>query len=209
MRAPRKLDAVLVLALLICWLLIMNSGRDLSQPNVEYMPDMAYSVAHETFASNPIFADGKTLQTPPAGTIARGQMPLRFLPTTAEAERAGRELSNPLDSTDAAVRRRGAWAFGVFCQPCHGAGGRGDGPIAQRGFPPPPSLLAQRANDMPDGRIYHIIAFGQANMPGHQAQIVPDDRWSIVGHVRELQTRAAENATTEEADTSGTEGTGS
>ena len=66
---------------------------------------MAYSVAHETFAASPVFADGKTLQAPPAGAIARGRLPLRFSGTAAEAERAGRELHNPLDSTDAAATK--------------------------------------------------------------------------------------------------------
>jgi mono/diheme cytochrome c family protein len=182
-----RVNLVLGAALIACILLIYQGRRDLSQPNVQYMPDMAISLAYESFAPNPIFPDGKTLQRPPAGTVARGQLPLRYEAGKAEAERAGRELRSPLDLFDPDIQRLGAGRFGTFCQPCHGAGGKGDGPIAQRGFPPPPSLLAAQARDIVDGRMFHILTFGQGNMPGHASQISRVDRWRIIAHVRKLQ----------------------
>ena len=182
-----RVNLVLAAALIACILLIYQGRRDLSQPNVQYMPDMAVSPAYESFSPNPIFPDGKTLQRPPTGTVARGQLPLRYEAGKAEAERAGRELRSPLDLFDPDIQRLGAGRFGTFCQPCHGASGKGDGPIAQRGFPPPPSLLVAQARDIADGRMFHILTYGQGNMPGHASQISRMDRWGIIAHVRKLQ----------------------
>jgi mono/diheme cytochrome c family protein len=72
------------------------------------------------------------------------------------------------------------------CAVCHGPGGQGDGPIIGR-FPNPPSLLAARAKGLPDGRVVHVIARGQGIMPSHAAQVLPEDRWRVVLHLRRLQ----------------------
>jgi mono/diheme cytochrome c family protein len=194
-----RIDLALFLGTILCVFLIFNSGRDLSRPNVEFMPDMAHSVAAESFTSNAVFADGMTLQTPPEGTVARGRLPLRYGTTPEEAQRAGRELTSPVAADDADAMARGATGFGVFCHPCHGATGAGDGPVAAKGFPPPPSMFTEQANNLADGQIFHIITFGQKNMPAHAAQIPAQQRWEIISHVRGLQARAAEKAAEEQA----------
>lgn len=153
--------------------------------NFEVMPEMVYSAAAESFTENPNFADGKTLQPPPQGTIARGARPLPYAATPEDAARAGRELTAPEPS--AADLARGAEMYQVFCRPCHGAGGKGDGAVAMRGFPPPPSFFADRAMQLADGQMFHIVTYGQNNMPSHAAQIEPADRWRIIAHVRSLQ----------------------
>lgn len=194
-----RIDIALLVGTIICILLTLNSGRDMSRPNVEFMPDMAHSLAAESFGRNAVFADGITLQTPPAGTVARGRLPLRYGTTPEEAQRAGRELINPVDAGDADIQQLGATGFGIFCHPCHGATGAGDGPVAMKGFPPPPSLFAEKATNLADGQIFHIISFGQGNMPAHGTQIPTAQRWQIVTHVRQLQARAAEKAAAEAA----------
>ena len=69
MMTSARLNLMLLAALAVCLLLIFTTGRDFSRPNIEFMPDMAHAVPYESFAPNPVFRDGKTLQTPPAGTI--------------------------------------------------------------------------------------------------------------------------------------------
>lgn len=208
MSTVSRVNLLLAVALLGCILLIYQGRRDLSQPNVEYMPDMAYSVAYESFSPNPIFADGMTLQRPPEGTVARGQLPLRYGASKEEAERAGRELQSPIDITDADMQRLGAGQYRSFCQPCHGAGGKGDGPVSLRGFPPPPSLLVAQARDIADGRMFHIITYGQGNMPGHASQISRADRWSIIAYVRSLQASDSVDSSEEQPGTENREEAG-
>ena len=161
MSVHTRIDIALLLGTIICVLLTLNSGRDMSQPNVEYMPDMAHSLAYESFARNPVFANGMTLQVPPAGTVARGRLPLRYGSTPEEAQRAGRELTNSVDPEDAVIQRLGATGFGVFCNPCHGPTGAGDGPVAMKVLPPPPSLFSEKATHLADCQIFHIITLIQ------------------------------------------------
>jgi mono/diheme cytochrome c family protein len=156
-------------------------------PNLEVLPEMVRSVAYESYSLNPNFSDGKTLQLPPPHTIARGAHDFPYGPTEEEAARAGRELSNPFPPGDVAVLDRGADRYRTFCQHCHGPTGRGDGPVAMRGFPAPPPLNSEKGLQLKDGRIFHIITYGQKNMPAHGGQIPTEDRWRIVVHVRSLQ----------------------
>lgn len=165
--------------------LIAGCGGDPQSAGWEYMPDMAHSVAYDSFAPNPVLRDGKTLQAPPPGTIPRGFLPLHYGPGPDEAERAGRELSNPIETT-AQSKARGEALFQTFCQVCHGATGLGDGPVAAK-FPPPPAYNSAGVRDLPTGRIFHVITFGSGRMPSYAAQISPEDRWRLVLHIQRLQ----------------------
>jgi cbb3-type cytochrome c oxidase subunit III len=190
MKGNGWINPVLFVALLgmvaLCWFV---PGRDVSRPNYEFLPEaqMAQSPAYDSFAPNPNFADGLTLRTPPDGTIARGHMPLHYEATLQDALRAGQELVNPFPQTDTARRERGTAVFTNYCQVCHGPLGQGNGPVALGGFPPPASLLAERALQMKDGQMFHVLTYGQGNMPPFSAQLSRDDRWSVILHVRMLQ----------------------
>ena len=59
----------------------------------------------------------------------------------------------------------------------------------KRGFQPPASLLTQRARDMKDGQMFHVITYGQKLMPSHAVQLPVADRWRLVRHIRDLQER--------------------
>lgn len=165
------------------WLL----GRDWSRPNSDFLPGMAEPVSYGAFSANPNFPDGKTLREPPPATIPRGYLPLHYRPTPEDAGRAGRELRNPFQTTDEQVRQRGAYVFANYCQVCHGPQGKGDGPVSQRGVPPPPSLQEGKSKDMKDGQLFHILTYGQGNMPSYAAQLSREDRWRVIIHVRSLQ----------------------
>jgi mono/diheme cytochrome c family protein len=186
---PRR--AVLNLALLLLTAVTLF-GRfalywDPAKPNYEYFPNMAHSPRYDTFSPNPVLPGGETLQPPVPKTIARGYLPLRYSAGKEDAARAGDELTSPFPLADARQIARGQFLFSNFCQHCHGSGGLGDGPVTKRGFPPPPSLLAPHARTIKDGQVFHIVTFGQGNMPAHAAQISPEDRWAVVAYLRSLQ----------------------
>lgn len=164
---------------------------DLSRRNFEYFPNMARSARYNSFSPNPDFPDGKTLQQAVPGTIPRGFHPLHFVATKEDALRAGEELQNPFVASDTRAVERGQFVFTNFCQPCHGAGARGDGPVALRGYPAPPSLLADKARNLKDGQIFHILSGGQGNMPSYASQISQEDRWKVILYVRKLQMESA------------------
>ena len=193
-RKALNLGLMIVLALLcaVTWLV----REDYARPNIEFFPDMAHSIPSDSFAANRVFADGKTLQQPVAGTIPRGRPTLRYQPTEEDAIRAGEELTSPFDADDRPETRRGSELYSSFCSHCHGGGGNGDGEVGLHGFPAPPSLLAPEAIELPDGRIFHVISFGQKKMPPHAIQIDQEDRWRIILHIRSLQLKSQEAAVT-------------
>ncbi len=178
------------LAILLAALIgvIYLARREYTSRNIEILPGMVTHVAYGAQSSNPNFADGKTMQRPVEGTVVRGFEPLPYIATPEDALRAGVDLLSPLNEQDStADGERGAFVFATMCAPCHGARGAGDGVIPQRGYPPPPSLLAENARKIKDGQIFHIITFGQRNMPSLMAQVVRQDRWRVVKFVRSLQ----------------------
>jgi mono/diheme cytochrome c family protein len=169
----------------LAWLL----PRDPARPNYELVLEsqMVRSPAYDTFAPNANFPDGMTLRVPPAGTIARGELPLHYDPTPQDALRAGQELHNPLPGTSAQVQQRGARLFATYCQACHGTTGLGDGPLTQHGLPRPLSMLTGKAVQMNDGEMFHLISYGGGNMPPHATQLPPTDRWCLIHFVRAMQ----------------------
>ncbi len=232
-----------VLAVLLVVVVVMTAavGVDYSKPNIEILPDMKYTPAWEAFAANPIFADGRTMQAPVPGTIARGQLPMYYAATKEDAVRAGDELVNPISrsaievavdaesdvpelkieaSSEAApsdgvgptseaaqqnetARRaaivaqrysasleRGSHVYLTLCISCHGPKGGGDGPVTQRGFPPPPSILTGKSLQMKDGQLFHILTYGQGSMAPFASQLSRELRWDVINYVRDLQGKA-------------------
>lgn len=165
----------IALALLVGLFLAANWALrvDPAQRMTEFFPNMARPVSAQSFSANPMLPNGMTEQPPVAGTVLYH-------------EYRGGEAVNPVANDPKAIER-GAVVFANFCLPCHGPTGRGDGTVAQRGFPAPPSLLAQNARTLPDVRLFRIITDGQKNMPSYAAQVAPADRWCVVAYVRSLQ----------------------
>jgi mono/diheme cytochrome c family protein len=104
---------------------------------------------------------------------------------------------------DQHLLRRGRERYDVFCSPCHGLAGYGDGTVAKRAdklqegtWTPPSSLHTDLVRGRPDGHIYNTIANGIRTMPAYGAQIPVADRWAIVAYVRALQ--LSQNATVED-----------
>lgn len=182
------LFAVLAAMLLLLLLLRVNHSR----PNYQIIlgDDMTYSPAYTAYAPNPTFADGRTFQQSVSGTLARGEQRYNFAPTPDDAIRAGEELINPFPLSSAEMEMsadRGAIIFQTKCTSCHGGDGAGNGPVANRGFPPPPSLLNGKSREMKDGQLFHILTYGQNSMPSFADQLPPERRWELINFIRRIQ----------------------
>jgi mono/diheme cytochrome c family protein len=173
--------AALVLALAGC-------SAEGDRPGMQVLPGMVDSGTVHAFDESPLHPGSPAMLLPPAGTAPLGSRVFEYGPGLAEAQRAGRELTNPLEPTEANLAR-GKQVFENVCFTCHGLGGEGDGPIIGR-FPNPPSLLAPHARALADGQMFHVITRGQGIMPPHAAQVVPEDRWKAILYVRSLQEAA-------------------
>ena len=96
--------------------------------------------------------------------------------------------------------KRGQERFNIYCAPCHGESGYGDGMIAKRverlsltpdlvaGWAPPQNLQDPKIIARPDGHIFNTITHGVRNMPAYDKQISVIDRWAIIAYIRALET---------------------
>lgn len=86
--------------------------------------------------------------------------------------------------------QRGQIRFNVFCSPCHGRLGDGEGMIDRRGLRlvrQPRNLQGQRIVRAPDGHIFRVITHGYGAMFPYGDRIPPADRWAIVAYIRALE----------------------
>ncbi len=131
------------------------------------------------------FEDGQSSRPLVAGTVARGQ--LRVDRAFYEGMQGDKLIDHVPMKVDRAVLERGRERFNIYCSPCHGRVGDGDGMIVRRGLSPPPSFHEPRLRDAPAGHFYHVITNGYGAMYSYASRVPPDDRWAIVAYIRALQ----------------------
>lgn len=85
------------------------------------------------------------------------------------------------------ILSRGKNRYEAFCTPCHNYDGQGNGAVVKRGFQNPPNLRDSVTKAKTDAHIFHIISAGQNIMNGYADKIKPNDRWTIVHYIREMQ----------------------
>ncbi len=121
-----------------------------------------------------LFRDGKVLQAPVPGTVARGDL-----------ARADEARQRP--ALTAELLARGHEQYDVFCQPCHDRTGSGHGMVVQRGFPQPESFHGDKLRAAGDQHYFDAITNGYGAMYAHRDRIRPRDRWAIVAYIRALE----------------------
>jgi mono/diheme cytochrome c family protein len=104
----------------------------------------------------------------------------------APGPHTGAEYANPLPIT-LPVLARGRERFDIYCAPCHGRAGYGDGMIARRGFPAPSSFHISALRTAPDSHFYQVMSDGYGVMYPYADRITSADRWAIVAYIRALQ----------------------
>ncbi len=173
------------------------------QPRIHIIRDMDNQPRFKAQQANPVFADGRALRPPVPGTVARGDLQLD---THFFQGRVGNEFATtfpPQIEVDLPFVQRGQQRFNIYCAPCHGLGGAGNGLVNQRalaldtaGWNPPSVLTAEPVLSQPNGQIFHSITNGVRTMAPYGDQIPVRDRWAIVAYVRALQ--RSQNASIED-----------
>ena len=179
MNRTRIITAIALMALISC-------DRTRSSTGWDYMPDMYYSNAYESYTANPNFEDNLTMRTPVEGTVPREMVPFAWEKTDEDRIAAGEALVNPWEATQENLER-GKQVYGIYCLSCHGPSGDGEGFLyTSERYPYPPANLADdMAMDLRDGEIYHSITVGFGIMGAHGGMIRPEDRWKIILYIRE------------------------
>lgn len=186
--------AVIVTALALVPLALIARARSVTstQPRIHLIQDMDSQPKFKAQAENPLFADGRAMRPPVPGAVVAGAFGVEEAFATGRSH--GRWVTALPVPVTAELLRRGAQRYGIYCSPCHGLAGYGDGPVAVRAealqegtWTPPSSLHTELVRSRPDGHLFNTITNGIRNMPAYGAQIEVADRWAVVAYVRALQ----------------------
>lgn len=146
---------------------------------------MAQQPYYDPYEASDFFADGKSARLPVENTVARGHLNLDEHLHTA---RVGGELVDVYPfAVTAEVLDRGRERYNIYCTPCHGAAGLGNGVVVRRGYRPPPSFLDPKFNELPVGHYVDVMTNGFGAMPSYAAQTSAEDRWAIAAYIEALQ----------------------
>jgi Cytochrome C oxidase, cbb3-type, subunit III len=131
------------------------------------------------------FGDNRSARPLVSGTVARGQLNDDALLYTGK-ENGAHATRFPFP-IDAKVMARGQERFNIYCSPCHGRAGLGDGMVVRRGYRHPPAFDIDRLRDAPVGHFFDVMTNGFGAMPDYAAQVRAVDRWAIAAYIRALQ----------------------
>jgi mono/diheme cytochrome c family protein len=149
--------------------------------------DMHVQPRYNPYDPSDFFSDGQSARIPAAGTVPRGEVPSG----PQELMYTGKMNGAVADAVPFPVTRqvldRGRERFNIYCEPCHGLTGDGDGVIVQRGFRHPPSLHSDQLRAAPAGHLFDVISNGFGAMYPYGYRVMPRDRWAIVAYIRALQ----------------------
>ena len=135
------------------------------------------------------FGDGLAARPLVAGTVPRGELREDALLYTGKDANGAIAAVFPFP-VDENVMSHGQERFNIYCAPCHGRTGMGDGMIVQRGYRRPPSFADPRLREAPVGHFFDVMTRGFGAMPDHASQIRAADRWAIAAYIRALQLAA-------------------
>ena len=142
--------------------------------------DMALQPKNRPLSPSDFFTDGRSERPLVENTVARGSLADDALFVAKDSN------GFPLPVTQELLER-GEGRYKIFCTPCHGLQGDGNGMVSMRGMKHPPTFHDNRLRQSPNGYFYDVITNGFGAMYGYSAQIPPPDRWAIVAYVRALQ----------------------
>ena len=173
-------------------------GKMSRKPPMELFPDMDRQAKLRPQEPNHFFANGVSSQLPPAGTVARS-LPIQTVNGEVYAfedspVNTGRVTgttnfveTNPL-AVNAALTQRGRERFDIYCAPCHGRLGDGNGITKKIGvMPAVANLHDKRIVEMADGEIFNTVSNGKGLMGAAGPLLPTEDRWAVIAYLRALQ----------------------
>jgi mono/diheme cytochrome c family protein len=147
--------------------------------------DMHDGPRYKPLQQSDIYADKRSSRPIIEGVVARGF--LKDDDVFYTGMQAGAPVEKiPMPLTDAVVAR-GRERYNIYCSPCHGVAGDGDGMIVKRGYKQPTSYHDPRLRNEKAGYFFDVMTRGFGQMPDYAAQVSPKDRWAIVAYIRALQ----------------------
>ena len=172
-----KISASVLVGAALCAMTLSGCDEAIRQ-------DMANQPKYRPESPSDFFADGRSVRPLIENTVARGAI-------DNDVYNVPKDFAGfpPAVKLDAKLLHRGQDRYKIFCAPCHGLQGDGQGMIAARGMKHPPSYHLDRLRpaQAPNGYFYDVISNGFGAMYSYSERITPSDRWAIIAYVRALQ----------------------
>ena len=186
-------------------LALAATARSMStkKPRIHFVLDMDNQPKFRAQHSNDLFLDGRAMRPPVAGTVSRGNLNEDSHYNLGVVNDAWATSFPAQVRVDMDLLQRGRARFNIYCTPCHGYAGYGDGMVNQRAqqilensdpnivkgttWVQPKSIHEQLISEQPIGQLFNTITNGVRTMSGYAAQIPLADRWAIVAYVIALQ----------------------
>jgi len=162
-----------LLLAVLCLVVTGGCGETLRQ-------DMANQPRQNPLSPASFFQDDRSARPIIDNTVVRGSIAEDSLFVPKDSN------TFPLPLTKELLTR-GQDRYTIFCSPCHGLQGDGQGMVTMRGMKHPPTYHQDRLRNEPNGYFFDVITYGFGAMNGYSAQLEPKDRWAIVAYVRALQ----------------------
>jgi mono/diheme cytochrome c family protein len=158
------------------------------KPPLEVFPDMDRQpkLRPQTVAKFAGFADGQSSRAHVAGAVSREAAAAADETTTGKKSDGAWVDASPVLVTRELVNR-GRERYGIYCAPCHGLSGDGNGVTTKFGMAAVAKLHDERLIKMSDGEIFNTITYGKNLMYPYADKLDPKDRWAVVSYVRALQ----------------------
>ena len=187
-----------LLFLVVSAVSVLGFRGSLSQRTpLEIFPDMDRQPKYKPQAESAFFADRRTDRPTPVGVVPFGRTALapeaKFLAEDDHLYRGLAANGTPARGYPAAITvdakflERGQLKYTIYCAPCHGAVGDGNGITKQYGMGATPTYHDDRLRGTPEGDLFHTISAGKGNMLSYADKLEPADRWAVVAYVRALQ----------------------
>jgi len=142
--------------------------------------DMADQPKNRPQSPSKFFSDGRSERPLIENTVAHGAI-------SNDVYNVSKDYAGFPLRVDDKLLERGEDRYKVFCTPCHGLQGDGNGMAAARGMKHPPSYHIDRLRQAPNGYFYDVMTNGFGAMYSYSERIVPRDRWAIIAYVRALE----------------------
>ncbi len=168
-------------ALVVAAPLVVLGGLPLNAQAWPWSRDMAESIAIKPQA-HPMPFPQRSVPVPETAVVH-----------VADRDEAAK-LANPIPATAESVKK-GGQLFAIYCVPCHGISGTGDGLVGEKLVMRPFNLTSDSVQAIPDGLIFGYITFGGAVMPIYGNDLSPTERWHVVNYVRSAFGKAPSAAT--------------
>jgi mono/diheme cytochrome c family protein len=147
--------------------------------------DMHNQPRYKPLAASEFFADHRSERPEIEGTVARGHLRIDSARYTGKFN--GEDIDQfPIPITRADIER-GRERFNIYCTPCHGRLGDGNGMVVLRGYRQAASYYSDKLLKAPVGHFFDVMTNGFGAMPSYASRVQPDDRWRIVAYIRALQ----------------------